>query len=328
VQRAVKESEGVLLEPYERALWEKIKEHTQGWMKGQIDKVVPNPKTLGPVQFVKRVGFLYGMVANTVRAFAGQVVHDPRRLRKYFSVGGILRLGADLYSAGYQQIAEQEIVADLKRRGLLLEATVQHRQAALLMGTAVLLICGLFAVALSMQVNMGITTSAMIAGGVIAFLLRFLFGLRELVPLYGEANEVIRLVQRDSWRVTMVRNVVLVLSGLFIYLVVAAGAILFGVLAAILVFLLHVELSTAVLLAFAVIIAWLPIVQIGFDVHRLNFAAHPSPAANAALHEYRAKLSQLSPLQSFNAMLSNPAYDPLFSEILALYGIETLWILA
>jgi hypothetical protein len=283
---------------------------------------------MGPVQFVKRVGFLYGMVANTVRAFGGQVVQDPRRLRKYFSLGGIFRLLADIYSAGYQQIAEQEIVADLKRRGLLLEATVQHRQAALLAGGAVLILCGLVAFGFVLQANLYVVLGAMAAGGVIAFLLRFLYGLRELVPLYGEANEVVGQIKRPGWRLRVVRNVVFILSGLFLYIVIAAGVILFAILSIILILLLHTPVQIAVMLALAVIVAWLPIVQMGFDIHKLQFGVQPSPAANAVLHEYREKLSELSPLQTFSGMLSNPQYDPLFSEILALYGVETLWILA
>jgi hypothetical protein len=235
---------------------------------------------------------------------------------------------ADIYSAGYQQIAEQEIVSDLKRRGLLLEATVQHRQAALLAGGAALIICALVAFGYALQVNFYIVLAAMVAGGIIAFLLRLLYGLRELVPLYGEANEVVGLIKRQSWRLRLVRNAVFILTALFFYIAVAAGLVLFAILATILVLLLHAPLQIAVLLAFAVIIAWLPIVQIGFDIHKLQFGVQPSPAANAVLHEYREKLSDLSPLQTFNGMLSNPQYDPLFSEILALYGIETLWILA
>jgi hypothetical protein len=328
VQRAVKESEGVLLEPYERALWEKIKEHTQSWMRGQVDKVLPNPKVLGPWQFIRRVGFLYKMIADTVRAFAGQVVQDPRRLRKYFSWGGILRLAADLYSAGYQQIAEQEIVSDLKRRGLLLDEKLQHRQSKILIAGAILIVCTLVAFAFLLQANLAVVLIAMGAGALSAVLLRLLYGLKDLIPLYGEANEVIASVKRPGWRVRIVRNLVRILTGVFFYLIVAAGVLLFSLLAAILSLAVHVPFAAAALLAFSVIIAWLPLIQIAFDVHNLQFGVQPSPAAQAILHEYRAKLSQLSPLQTFSGMLSNPSYDPAFSEILALYGIETLWILA
>jgi hypothetical protein len=54
----------------------------------------------------------------------------------------------------------------------------------------------------------------------------------------------------------------------------------------------------------------------------------PSSLGLSLIKDTRQKVGQLRPLDSFKEMLQNPDYDPTFTEVMAIYGLETLFFLA
>jgi hypothetical protein len=68
--------------------------------------------------------------------------------------------------------------------------------------------------------------------------------------------------------------------------------------------------------------------QLVLDAWKLAGTEMPSRIADAYLRDVRHKLKNQRPLAVFKEVLLTTDYEPAFSEILAIYGIETLLLLA
>lgn len=78
-------------------------------------------KTDSVPELIRKVFGAYGFLYGTVRRFVRKVVADPRHVRRYCSIGGLMRLVANLGLAGWRNCIDQKLTAELKARGLLVE---------------------------------------------------------------------------------------------------------------------------------------------------------------------------------------------------------------
>src|SRR5262249_50795011 len=136
LHRAVKslqaDSAGVSLAPYERQLFVKVKEFAKRWLEEKTTQLLPDPRSGDVRLLVRQVFGLYSLLVKSVRPFVSEMVEDPRRIRRYFTMAGLMRLLADLGSAGYREALETEMVAYLNARGLLMSEWARRRAAAFL----------------------------------------------------------------------------------------------------------------------------------------------------------------------------------------------------
>jgi hypothetical protein len=327
IQRALKRQAGNLppAAAYEANLWEKVKEYTETRAREQFAKLVP---PASPVGWFKRLTSLYKMFGGgSMQKFIQQVIADPKRIKRYFSLPGIARLIADFYSAGYQNLVEMELKASLLNRGLLTDDITRQRAASAFLLFAVASLVMLVGLSYWLMPNAVATSGVLICGALTAAILRLLHFVRELIPYYSELNDILRMVHRPGIRLRLLRLVLGVVRGIIYGALIVSGLILLGATVALLHLVLAMPISAAFLLAITSTIAWLPIAQVIADWYHMKWHPQPTNMGERLVDNRSKELSTLSPLQSLRNMLASEQYDPVFCELLAMYGIETLWIL-
>lgn len=331
LHRAVKslqdESQTVDLAPYERQLWGKVRDHAKRWIEERASPLIPEPRSGDIRLLVRQISGLYWLMMRSIKPFVSELLEDPRRIRRYFSVGGLLRLLADIGSAGYREALESELVRDMMVRGLLITSEARRQ-------TVTYLVIGLVAgaiISLLLTIvllhNAALAMSAWVLAALTAALLSLVFSLREFVPLYAELSDVVNHVQRGGWRIAVLRTLlrVFVAIAAVLLLVLASALVSLQVLLLKLVFACPVTFALG--LSVGLILCWLALVSLALEAYRMKMHNQPSPLARELVRSTRGKLAGVSPLESFKSLLKNPRYDPEFSRVLAVYGIETLVIL-
>ncbi|HEY9730656.1 MAG TPA: hypothetical protein V6C89_02005 [Drouetiella sp.] len=333
MQRALKarlsESSNVPeLAPYELRMWDLAKEAIKDWALTKADKHLPADIKKDPVEYVRRVSKIYNFVVHTARAFVVKVLQDPRQIRRYFKMSAIAALIADFSTAGYKAAFEEELKRNLRERGLIVpfmrrRTFVNYYTAlaviAVLLNSACILVFiqpWTFAIAI---IGMGLTS---------AVVLRVALLILHSIPLYAEIAEVIGHLTRQSWRLQMLKVLIRAITALTYGVVLLGFLAMAGIAFAIMTFGFHHSHLIFLSIYVLVTIAFMLPVQAFLDGWRLNIEERPTARGLRQLSQRRHELASTSPLDSFKEVLQTTDYVPTFSELLALYGIETLLILA
>lgn len=257
-----------------------------------------------------------------------KLLQDPRQIRRYFKMSAIMTLIADFSSAGYKAAFEEEFRNDLAARGLLVpvmrrESFARYYLLAAVAGVIAVSVC------VAIFIHPWYFAAAMIVMCMLsATALRFALLLLHSIPLYSEIGEVIAHLKRQSWRLELLRIVIRFLT-VMSYLVVFVGfLVLTGVALAIITIGFHNSHLTFLAVYCVLTVGFMVPVQLALDAWRLRLEERASAEGEKRLALIRHQLAVLSPLDSFKEVLQTTEYVPTFSELLALYGIETLLILA
>ncbi len=332
VQRALKAklSDGNVpkLASYEMRMWDLAKETVSDWAQSRVDKHLPMDIKKDPVEYVRRVSKIYNFVVHTARQFVVKVLQDPRQIRRYFKMSAIATLIADFSTAGYKAAFEEEFRNDLRARGLIVPL-MRKRSYAKYYSTAAVL--GALVIAALIMIFIHPWTFAIGLIGmclISAIILRFALLLLHSIPLYSEIAEVIEHLKRQSWRLKALRILIRLIT-VFTYTIVLVGFLaLTGIALAILTFGFHHSHLTFLAIYMLLTLTFVVPVQMYIDSWRLKLEERPSVEGQRRLALIRHELASASPLDSFKEVLQTTEYVPTFSELLALYGIETLLILA
>ncbi|HEY9714327.1 MAG TPA: hypothetical protein V6C72_12730 [Chroococcales cyanobacterium] len=335
VQRALKQATSSQPLPptahYEEKMWSLTRTSVTGYLKDKAKEYVPSSLddlAANPVLYAQRFSRVYRFFASTVRNFIVKVVNDPRHIRKYFSLPGLARLVGDFASAGYQNTLETELKEDLVNRGLLIPEQRRHLFSLFMWIVSAASIVAVLWLVISSTATTSIAATVFGLALFAALLLRGIFLLLNAVPLYTELAALAGHVDRKSFRLTLVktisRSILAILYGVALF----AFALVTGVAFLIFQFALHAPAAALVvqyICTAAALLSCIELLKTGFDV---RFDQYPTQLAEAALKDSRKRLARTSPLGSFKEVLASPDYEATFSEILALYGIELLLLLA
>jgi hypothetical protein len=332
LHRAVKslqsDSAAVSLAPYEMRLFVKVKEFAKRWLEEKTTHLVPDPRSGDVRLLVRQVSGLYSFLVKSVRPFVSEIIEDPRRIRRYFTIAGIMRLLADVGSAGYREALETEMVSDMKARGVLASEPARKRSAAYLavgfVGGAVLA----FVIVLLLVSNSNLAIAAFLTSSLVALGLRLVWGLGEFLPLYSELRDVASHIRRKGWRLTVLRLGLKFVGGVLYSLVAVVGLALFAMQILCLHLIFPEPLPETISLSLMLCGIWLLLLELAFDAHKIRLRSQPSLSALALIADSRLRLSGVSPVDTFRQLLTSPEYSPECSELLAIYGIETLFLLA
>lgn len=332
VQRALKaklseDSKVPDLAPYEVRMWDLAKETIKDWAFTKADKHLPMDIKKDPIEYARRVSKIYKFVVHTARHFVVKVLQDPRQIRRYFKMSAIATLIADFSTAGYKAAFEEEFKNNLRARGLIVPLVRKRSYAnyyliaaistALVTASTVLIFIQPWSFAL------GLIGMCLIS----AIMLRFALLLLHSIPLYAEIAEVIDHLKRQSWRLQLLRVLIRLISVLTYGIVFIGFLALSGIALAILTFGFHHSHLIFLTIYILLTIAFIAPVQIFIDGWRLQIEERPTAEGERQLALVRHELATASPLDSFKEVLQTTEYVPTFSELLALYGIETLLIL-
>jgi hypothetical protein len=326
VQRVVKSnisSTQIPLADYEVAMWEVVKKSVTSWANEKKDGLMLESFKKDPAAYVRRWSGLYAFLRKSIKPFVSGVTKDPRNLRRYFSFGGIFRLIGDFSTAGYQQAFQQELKQSLLARGLIVSA--QRKEIAAKVMTIVGVVGLLFAAFFSTFILHSFFL--FIVAGFIAVFTRGVLFLKSMIPFYSDILNLFTHIERGGVRLRIIQSVAVTLNNVFYG--VASLVFIIGI------FCLHLYLQSSPINTPATYIC--AVAMSGFLIAcceilltglRIKTEEWQTARGHRLAEKIRNKIRTASPLDEFKNVLQNTEYDETFSDVVGLYGIETLLFLA
>lgn len=335
IQRAVKSQTatnvGENLAPYEMDIWQRVKSQVRGWAEKKVNEVNPLA-TVNPAEVIRRLNAIKIFFTTTVGRFLQDVVRDPKRIKGYFTLAGILRVVADLTRAGYGAVIEQDMRNALLSRGLIVEESQRTRGGTVSLVAAGVSFALVIVACLLLQglTEPGVYATFMTAyGGAFfsAVVLRALLMVPQFVPFYEEISLVLSEASRSSWQVVALRTVFglarLIAWSLFALTIL----IILGIAALVFSFAMHAEVGGALLALFAASVWWMTFMQLLIDAHGLIMRENKTLRAERQVEKAKQEIKHATALGTLKDVFANPDYDPTFSNLVAVYGVETIWLL-
>lgn len=338
LQRAAKLQLGAAIpEPaeYEKKMWTLAKDTAKDWAMKKVETHMPPDLKKNPVGFVKKIYDLYQFCTKSLKLVVKDIIADPRQLKRYFSAAGVMRLLADFISAGYQNAFDSSLRNYLVDNNLLVSEENRMRAssklAAISFSTfALILVFTMVAVGLSSGTTPMILASIVLAGSSIlaSFFITGIFAVREFLPYLTEFESLSIILNRDSWRLNVLKTGRKAMMVVLTFLALAASTLVF-IACYLILSLLGLKnpqqlIFVGVFMAFPSLNAFLLLIR----SWKLRNTEVATASGEATLTEARIRLSKLSPIASLTQVLKEEDYNPIFSELMALYGIEALILLA
>jgi hypothetical protein len=331
LQRAVKSKLNAANNPelldYEQKLWLVTTKYVSDSANDIIESVSPEKIMTDPLGYWRRMSVLYRTILKLFKSFLHEVVSDPRRLKRYFSISWIARLVLDFSSAGYRDRLRENLAQHLTEKGMLVERDkrINRSRVFVLAGSAFAVISIL--VVLN-KLTLLATTIIVLTAVMTACLIKGLIYLTGFLPLYTELSLLLDHVSRRDWRIRVLRlalNLVRVVWMACIIFVFVSGSFTGWILSAIAIGQIQVDKLYIELLLVIAEYLTINFILRGVQLQNMDIA---TLTGEAQLLSARRKLSTVGPFQAFKDALGDANYDPAFSEIVALYGIEPLIFLA
>jgi hypothetical protein len=339
VQKAVKAGgaeAALVLEPYEEQVWLNVKGFLKQWASQKLEQHLP-VKSRNPFHWLMKLRALKTFFETTVKTVLHGIIKDPRNLRRYFSVAAVGRLALEVYASASKQGVEEQLHKSLTAKGLLIDDQRKQTLAGFLLGLlAAMLVTALSTCLLFGGMSVPQAVLICVSALVNAACLRFLYGLPAVLPFVDDFYRVVHDLPRGGFRFALLRAIFkgarlvlfLALTTIAVLLLAPEALILGGGLfptAAVTGSLLYFE----TLLALITITAFMSVaIQLFIDWHAVITGACPSTTGASHLRLIKNRLGHLSPFTALSDVLSNPDYDETLSNLVALYGIETLWLLS
>ena len=338
LQRAAKLQLGAAIpEPseYEKKMWALAKDAAKDWAMKKVETHLPGDLKKNPAVFVKKIYDIYTFCTKSLKLVVKDIIDDPRQLKRYFSAGGVMRLLADFISAGYQNAFNKELRNYLIANNYLVTeaARIEASRKLALASFAIFAAVFLFSLAMVGTANgipLMLLAAAIVTGSAVvsAFFITAIFAVRELLPYLTEFEHLAKVLNRDSWRLRVLQTARKAMFVALSLLALGASSLLFtcGFLC-LKVFAFQNPQSlifVSVILAFPCLKAFLLLLR-GWKLTRTEVA---TKYGEEELEKARLRLAQMRPVAALRQVLKEEDYDPVFSELMALYGIEALILLA
>lgn len=326
--RALKRGdESPYLLPYEQRLWQTTKEFLQNKAKDQVEKLTPLPKSSNPVEIVAKLSGSYKFLTGTARQVVRQILSDPRHLRKYFSPSALGRFVTDVLSSGYKDVISTEIIASLRASGFLLSKEKQQSLSSWLLVIAAMGFAVLINLAWLLTGSLPAFFLLLAMAIINAICFKLVFSILKVLPLYEEVNLVLKHVTLKNFAVRLCRILSGILRVLLVVLVILVVLLFFSIdLLLLMLFSYHASITllfNTILLTVNCFVIWSVLLK--------SFVVHLSPMLTTAGEEmvskYRKSFADANIVESFKEILTSQTYDPKVSELLAVYGYDTLWLL-
>lgn len=338
LQRAAKLQLGAAIpEPaeYEKKMWTLAKDTVKEWVLKKADPYMPPDPKKNPVGFVKRIYDIYLFCTQSLKLVVKDVIADPRQLKRYFSMAGVMRLLADFISAGYQNAFDNSLRSYLVERNLLVSEDRRKEASGkiALLGVSIFAIVFLFALAIvgsSSGVPLMLVAAAIMSGSAIisAFFVTAIFAVREFLPYLTEFESLAVILNRESWRLRVLKNARRAMMMFLSFVALGASSLVFigGFLWLNLCGFKNAQtlIFVSIFLAFPCLKAFLFLMK----SWKLKHTEVATAYGEKELAEARKRLSALRPINALTEVLKEEDYNPVFSELMALYGVEALILLA
>ena len=318
---------------YEVEIWNVLREYIKGWSMLKAHSLVPEVGTGNPVKIAFGFWKLRHWFVESFKSLFTDIIKDPRSLKRYFSPAGLMRVFLSLLSSGVKEPLVRNLRGSLLERNLLvpemrrLEFAGYFRTLAVLQLLLLILLIAFVSGVSSWAALLGLTVCAAFDGVV----LRLLAEAPAFLPFYDELSLVLDSVGRKGFRVNLLRQVLKTLRTIFWFLISVFAVVLLLLQTWFFSSVLHLASSNFYLVLFGLVALtcnFLLIAELTFRAIVVATHEQLSEYGKRLVAKYQTQLKTISPLTAFSTMLSAPQYDEQLSEIVAIYGIETLFLLA
>lgn len=308
-------------------MWQIVSESVKGWAtKTAKDKVLGDSRD--PVKIAKRLYVIYNFVRFSLGKVLTDLLRDPKQLKKYFSYAGFIRILADFGAAGYKVKFEEELHRSLLRRGLLVPEQKRLSVSKWFWTAGLVGLLSSAIITVLYSVSMPVAWATFVTACFAAFAGRTILSLRQFIPLYEELGVVVDQVERKSFRLAVVRNLLRSVN-VIVWLATTGVILLLSMIGLGIVKLVYPAAGSAEIFSWiGVFVANYAVADLMFEGLRLSVEQYPTGKALSQLKQLKKQLAGRRPLHSFSDFLSSQEYDPELSKLLALYGIEAVLILA
>lgn len=312
---------------YEKNMWKVTKDALKNWAS-QTAKEQIIGKSLNPIHIAKRLSFVYKFVTSSLKSLVQDLVTDPKRIRQYFSSKGLWRIIADFSSQGYKQAFEQELRTTLLDCKLIVLENEKQKYSQALLAVSVLGVVGTLIISLISFKFIHVAIILWFFSLIAASGLRLMLVVRQLLPLYEELQVVAEQINRKSRRLSFLKAVLksvdLInwLAAAFLVFIVSSIGILMAKLS-------YFDLAMVDFYCYlALLVANFVCAELLAQSLDIGLNDYPTERARKELEQVKQELKDLKPLDSFKELLESDEYNPELSKLLAVYGVETLFILA
>ncbi len=315
---------------YEAEVWPKVKTYIKDWSVQKAQQIVPEISSKNPLKIAGAVWRMREWFWNVVKGFFSELIQDPLHLRKYFSPVGLVRLFVSVAGTGVKETLCSNVRRTLLTKKLLVEEENRNSASRFLTGFACI---HLITIALAISIS-GISRSDatflfVLFGLLNGLILRILIWLPTLLPHFDEINKVLASVSKKGLRISVMRSLFGTANGAFWFLTAVFGIGIGLSQAAILgyFFGMHSSMWVLNLVGIALLtLNFLVIFEICFRSMMVATTEQLTEAGSEALELHHEELKDARLVQTISAAMSNPSYSEELSDIVAIYGIETLFL--
>ncbi|MBS2006377.1 MAG: hypothetical protein JST01_05015 [Cyanobacteria bacterium SZAS TMP-1] len=316
--------------PYEVALRKIAGGSLKEWSKRKIEQaseMVAINSVQDRIKLVRRLPMLYRLIRRGVEETVKDLFRDPRNIKKFVSLSGLLRLAAEMGAAGYKSTLAEELKERLTDEGYLATEETRMKTAKVLIavfGISQVILLALILLTLPSQIHaLIIYFCALIA----AIILEACARAREFLPLYSELAQALSQVKEANIRIIIIRRCLNFVTNLLNALSVIAFLMLFGS-GSVLLFLTHtVPNFTVYLMLIAQMLVQRLALTYLVEAYKLTTGEMPTKAAHRKISRLKHKYKQEETLPALKAMLSQSDYSQDLSYLIALYGLESLLLI-
>jgi hypothetical protein len=318
---------------YEKAAVASITAYIKDWTLLQAQSLVPELVEGNPIKIARGFWRLRQWLFDGFKNLQADLIKDPRNLKRYFAPAGIMRILLTLIGAGVREPLMRDLQNTLLERGLMLSVVARQRFAGYLsaLAGASLLSTAVLSFYLSPVQNWVIVFLAALASFLNGVVLRLAAELPAFLPFYEEVALTLSSIGRKSIRVTILRGVLTFLRSVFWFALGSTAAVI-AVLQALALAFLFPAAGVHWLDCFCAIVSLTVSFIVAADVFflslRVSNTEQKSRAGEQLLKRYQSKMRHISPITAFSAALTEKSYTEELADIVALYGIETLFLLA
>jgi hypothetical protein len=323
----------VLVARYEKLIWDRVSAYIKDWSTQKAHELVPELKTKNPIIIVRGFWKLRAWFTKTLSATIGDLIKDPLSIRKYFSPAGITKVFVSIVTAGLREQVAGELRVSLLEKGLLVDAQRRSNFANLfVLGGFIHLIVASLIFTHYSEVR---HWEAIAAFAFFAFFngifLRFMAFLPIFVPFYEEFSNVLDSVKRQGVRVAIMQGLLRLLRSVYFSAVCAIVAVIMVMQALVFGLVFHFHASNWWLNLFGIVCLSVNVILIAdmfFLAHQVRNNDQATSYGQKQVQKHHKELKDLSLIQAFQKTLAEPGYNEQLSDIVAIYGIETLFLIA
>lgn len=338
VQKGLKRNEDsmeneLIFAQYEKLVWERVKNYIKDWSSQKAQELIPELKTRNPMIIVRGFWRMREWFTKSVASTIHDLIKDPLSIRKYFSPAGLTRLFVSIATSGVREQVTADLRSSLLEKGLLV---ADERKNTFANYFVIAGFIHLIAASLIFHYFSGVTHWEAISTFAIFTLfngtvLRFMAVLPIFVPFYEELSNVLDSVKRQGMRVKAMQAVLRLLRSTYWALVIGIFAGLMVIQSLVVGFGLHLHASNWWLNLSGIVCVSLNVILIAdlfFLAQQLRNSDQASAYGEKQLQRHHKELKDVSLIKAFQKTLTDPAYNEQLSDIVAIYGIETLLLVA